>query len=281
MSKAPITTQDSINQLKECLLNLNMEEHYGEHGLEELFSSSKKTAIKTLLYRDIYQQVTNAFSDIIVLKGLSLTDSYYDGQPIRPFSDLDLLVQNKKTYEKLRSFLLQQGFIQSLQTTKLSSHKNTFVKYSNNIDLVVEVHSKLYGHLDFFVNEFSIYENLLYLTYHLAYQHNFLRLIWLSDLYLIYQKETISFAVLKEKASHYKLTNSLKMTTYLLNHYFNANLPITSKWYYRFLFSRSFLRNPKGNLIRYHLIKILSKDRLYDSFKYYFIWIFEKIKLRV
>lgn len=253
------------------------------HGLDYLLAlrSSEELAHQYLHYRQLLHIIKEKFQDkeIQIIKGLNLIDSLYQSQPVRPFSDLDLFIPDTIVLDDLEEFIRSLGFQQN-QQDEMSPHKSVWIKQTESQEMVIELHSKLFSFpIDRTLLDHKNEAMFLYLVYHLVYQHTFLRLIWLCDIFLFLQTHTLKTEVIKMYAKKMKLETSIEMTfaaLFKVFHFQNADFPISSRM--QRLITLNFLKRPKKYFFHYHLIKTLSKNDLVASAHYYLAWLRQRIK---
>lgn len=207
----------------------------------------------------------------IPLKGIFLIKTIYEDIGLRKMSDIDILTNNIKS---LSQILINNHF----QCVEQSNYKTVFTKIVHDQEVVVELHSQLYRDQNFNLEldqtGLSLREHLYFLIYHLSYQHTFIRLNWLYDLYYFYQKHPTLFnevLSLSYKRGH---SNSFLITFYFLNQF--MDLRLLDKNPYQYLlksYDLNFLINPNSNFFKYHVLKILTKKNLKDALNYNLKWV--------
>jgi hypothetical protein len=260
-------------------------ELYNNHGLLSFVDEREKTknAFNALIYKNLLLQLTTDLptANFILLKGLSLLTLLYENQPYRPFTDLDLLVSNEEDRRMIDQYFLKKGYKKLFD--RLSPHKTVYSIFDSDNELVIEVHSRLFKHCPydpevFFINELKLYtlapyDQCLFLIYHLVYQHTFLKLMWLNDIYLLFEKYNLDNNVLLKKSVPLGLKKSLLLFFTARKIFYGKESEIRVPIFFRILISKNFLLRPKNHFIRYHLIKIASKKNFLSAIKYYFLWI--------
>lgn len=274
-----------ILKIKKSLSTLNLSSSEIEaHGVSYLLElkNQEELAHQYLHYRQLLLKMNEAVNneDYVILKGLNLIDTLYESRPIRPFSDLDLLVHAPETFKKIEQFLGSHGFHKNIQD-EMSLHKSVWINNSGTQELVVELHRSLFG-ASVNTAPLALTKELMfvYLIYHLVYQHTFLRLIWLCDIYLFLQVHSLDHQLIKSYAKKMHLDSSVEMTfaaLFKIFSYENKDFPVSRK--IDKLISLKFLIAPKRNFFHYHLVKTLCKKSLADSMSYYLSWISSKIKI--
>ncbi len=267
--------------------------NHGLWGLKDLnHDESKLQFLKNQIYFNLMQKISNTFGErVIALKGMSLLGEIYADFGMRSLGDLDILVRDRKTFDDLILFLLNDKFsIVNTDDWEANNFKKVFSKYISGIEIVIELHEKLFfnsleptfifrqNFSRFWVLEDSF--NVYHLVHHLSYQHTFIKLSWLYDLYLIYKRNPQVFFQVKKLSEEFKLTNSYDFAIKALEVYFQLNMSeyyIDSKNVKLKLLTRDFLIRPERHLFRYYAIKHFTKDSFLESLRYDILWF--KMKL--
>lgn len=249
------------------------------HGLLGLVDAQYRSQIAhvSLYYRELLALLQAHFPNhsIIVLKGLSLTDRLYNQEPMRPLHDCDLLITSADQRREVMDFLIHHRQFRLLPPDPLSQYKHVLCLDEGPIDLVVEIHEKIFSHLAQSPLD-DPEDELLFLIYHCVTQHTFLRLIWLVDIYLYFKQVPLRMDVLWGKAQELGLERSLGFCLQALNLVFSTQYK--SGWLARVLITKSFLLEPKSSFYHYHAIKWLSKPNLFKAIWYYPKWLWFYIK---
>lgn len=247
-------------------------------------------------YLDLLSELSSEFQDAnispVLLKGITFLEHIYPDLGDRSMSDIDMLI-NPSELNKCISLLEDSGFsVRSTHKWRANSHKVELTRVDNNIEVVIELHTRLLYHTadpkwsfkDFSVGPYQklmIEDEILYLCTHVGFQHSFLKLFWLIDLHhlldgltLIDEKKVIN------SAKKYKVYNSFTMALYLLSRYFGTDLsPEFNKIQNEIsrpkksLLSIHYLMNPKENILQYLVVKHLCKDNLKEAISYNLGWI--------
>ena len=238
--------------------------------------------------------------DVCLLKGFSLLGDLYEDWGIRFASDVDLLVSFNDLW-RLSDILVNNGYAKASEKKWLGNrYKFMFRKKFNDFEVCIEVHTQLFWHtrLDWedsikpsLTNGFYVLspENqLVHLCGHLAFQHTFLKLFWLVDIYKFVEKNqsSINWGEFWDVAIRHGLYKSCYSALFLCQKlglnlqpiFFRA--PKKSKlslFFLKKLLSLRFLNNPRQFPFRYFAVKWLIKDSVLDSAKYIFYWIKNKI----
>ncbi len=272
-----------------------------EHGLYGIWSryglTSPADHLKTLKHRnllfltDYYFLQQNALektgTSLVPLKGLSLLRNIYNLHE-RPLTDMD--VYTSMSPEVFLPFFANEGYVlQNEIKWKYTQHKYVFFKKTEFIDLTLEVHTQLIVRdepwLPVLTSDGCLQKDdeFLYLCYHWAEQHTCLKLFWLFDLYLYWQKNSAQLSHVWEKAERLQLTPSLLAAYWALKNAFNLELPqhptVNS---YR---SRTLARHLSCEKMfwlhqrrwTYLTLKFLLKPSLKDNIAYNFLWLENKI----
>lgn len=230
----------------------------------------------------------------IILKGPHLLEDYYQEFGERFMGDIDLLVSQDE-FENWAQFLIKQGFSPyKTSTWEGNDFKSLFRKtLANQIDIIVELHSRLFYQQERSLTPYSQPSRTLYPFYklekeelfihlcgHLAYQHNFISLHWLFDIVLLIDQDgpELDWIRVKILAAQYKVERSCKIICHLLNRDFQLPLPNVFKdlsLQDRLLLSLitpRFLSSQQRKPLRYWPIKHLIKDTLMDALIYDINW---------
>ena len=224
----------------------------------------------------------NPSAKIVYLKGMSLLDDIYLDEGMRFMSDIDILI-DKSDYETIETYLQSNGF-SLLQTEKFNanSFKKEWTKNVDGVDITIETHTKLYYHVENDISSFqlkkrehlilSFEDQIIHLITHLSFQHTFLKLYWLFDIYFFIKKYNalIDWNLVERKIKNLKIENSFFIVTYLLETQFNL-IPLLNKkpkLIWRFIFTQKLLFSSNRRTIRYFIAKHLTKDSLWLAIKY-------------
>ena len=224
-----------------------------------------------------------------LIKGVALLYSIYKDFGSRFMSDCDMLVDPLDLL-KVKDFLLENDYkVIHSKSWFANDFKIQMNKIIDGVEVNIELHSKLLFHHDYdklnkvTLNEFydtlSPEDHFIYLSAHLAFSHTFLKLFWSFDLfYLIEENSHLSYCSLKNRARELNVLNSLKMSFWVLNKYFSRSIESSGKSrLYDFIFTNEIVLKVKQTGFRYFLLKHLSKDSFYLSFKYDVFWALNKL----
>lgn len=287
--------------IRDLLERVSKPELIQEHGLAGLHatlmedSPFEKQRLEnlqrnTLLmcqYEEIQKTAEASSLELAPLKGIYLLENLYKDWGLRPMSDIDILISPG---DEVRFFsaLAGLGFKPQTSSHWMANHfKHLFSKSVEDLEVVVEVHTDLFWHLnqnlevESFQNEHPhcLENHFLFLCGHLAFQHNFLKLFWLVDIFEMGRRfaSEMDFDWLKSKAQDLQLENSLNACIFacrilidrgfLLKEY--PQLP--AAWYQNIL-TDEFLLAPRQHHMRYFALKHLLKDELGTAIKYDWKW---------
>ncbi len=258
------------------------------HSLKGAFEVDSFEFKRQLYRHEVHKKVLESIIRIqedqsfIVLKGMSF--DYYDLYPnpgMRLTSDIDLLVSSIKDFEKL---ILQIGFVK-IETHRWSanSFKENYTKVINGIEVVIELHEKIFFHLDdekwspvatsFGYNVLSKEDLFVHLVGHLGHQHTFLKLHWLFDIQLLMNQD-LDFPKIEIMLNKFRLKRSWFFTKIFLDLVFFSKKP--RNIFLKLICTEKFILMPEKNLFRYQLLKFLLKDSIFTSLKYNLLWFVEK-----
>jgi hypothetical protein len=224
-----------------------------------------------------------------LVKGVALLYSIYKDFGSRFMSDSDILL-DPLDLQIVRDYLIRRNYkVIHSKSWFANDFKIQMNKIIDGVEVNIELHSKLLFHHDYTkwnkikLNEFydtlTVEDHFIYLSAHLAFSHSFLKLFWSFDLYFLnLEGPELSFENLKIRAKELNVLNSLKMSFWVLNNFFSNTIKSSGKSIiYRHLFTESVIWKVRQSGFRYFLIKHLSKDSLYLSFKYDVFWALNKL----
>lgn len=227
-----------------------------------------------------------------LLKGAHLLQDLYPDLGSRFLSDIDLLIE-EKDYLYWEKTLQDFGYKHlSLATFSGNNYKFQWSKFREDIEINIELHTKLFFHLKkenwilkssalLPFTKLSLEDTLIHLCGHLAFQHSFLKLYWLFDIYFYIDKfgDQINWDEVVYKSKNAHLYQSVLMCLWCMEKYFYLSPKIAltfntagPKWWQKFL-TINFLLNPDKNKIDYFLIKHATKDYLWEAIWYDLIWL--------
>lgn len=227
---------------------------------------------------------------VVLLKGFALLGDIYPDWGSRFTSDVDILVDSFQLKE-VTKILARNGFNKQEEKTWMGNQfKSLFIKKTEQWEISIEVHSRLFWHRQKLGHQLkpstqisnyyilSDEDMLLHLAGHYAFQHNFLKLFWLVDIqrFLERRSNTLNWSIFWKKAQFFHLQESCKIVLFLCGEQGGKCAPGLS-WrqkMLRRLVTQSFLMAPRSQPWRYHLIKVLVKDSIFDSLRYTLLWFF-------
>lgn len=226
-----------------------------------------------------------------LLKGAQLLTDLYQDTGSRFMSDVDILI-DKQNYNDWKELLLSSGY-HSLELPIFigNDFKSQWIKSIGNIEINLELHTKLFFHLkrenwnltNSAITPFtqlSVEDTFLHLCGHLAFQHTFLKLYWLFDIYFYIEKHgnEMNWDEVKSKSKNYHLYQSICMCLWCLYKYFDLEKSFVEAfkldqphWWQKYL-TVDFLLCPDEKKIDYFLIKHATKDHLMEAFRYDLTW---------
>lgn len=230
-----------------------------------------------------------------ILKGCHLLCDLYSDPGSRFMSDIDLLIPLKDihVWEKMMKSLGYHSM--TVQTFYGNNYKSEWSKHLGEVEINVELHTKLFYHhqTESWKLEQSKYANLsklshehlyIHLCGHLAFQHNFLKLNWLFDIYLWHQKyeAEMNWNELKSDAIEMELYQSVRMCLWAMIQHFHLKIDddvikifnLNEHSWRKSLLTTDFLLNPYHQKIRYLLVKHATKDSLMSALRYDLAWFF-------
>lgn len=228
----------------------------------------------------------------VILKGGHLIPKYYSHPGERFMGDIDILISDKQLYNWV-NFLKEKGFKDITKDSwSANDFKKILLKKSDSLELVIELHTRLFfqekksshwkGEISSPFPKLSYLceeELFVHLCGHLAYQHTFLSLHWLYDIYLLVKSTQLDPKKIERKAKSAQVWRSCQIIALILKEKLNVNIPqellpgpITSLLIGR-LITDDFLIHAKRSPLRYFLIKHLTKDHLYQALIYDLSWL--------
>jgi len=233
--------------------------------------------------------------DLTVLKGMALLPQVYPDFGSRNLSDMDLLLPTNQL-DQFCHLILDHLPAELIPVNKWAGDhfKRVLVVEGEVASLTVELHSELFWHLHHqvkwerrFLPELNAHvldheDQLVHLMGHWIFQHNFLKLFWAKDvdLYLRHYSQEIDWEKVYRRAEECQLVKSLQMGLWVLHHYFSTPLPSKVERIFRYeggaswkrWVTTAFLLNRQQAGVRKYVVKHLTKDRLWDAFKYDILW---------
>jgi len=281
------------------ILKLTLEEAHS-HGVMGLRDNEHEEAklqnFKNQIYFHLFKIISQLFHEKVVgLKGISLLGELYSDFSMRSLGDLDLLVTDKETMSQFQEYLNIEGFHKvATEEWEGNDFKKVYSKNISGIEFVLEIHEKLLylkkePELKFKLNQSGCWilddvSNVFHLIHHLSYQHTFLKLSWLYDLFFFIKKNPKAFYEVALLSKEYNLSASFDFTIRALEVYFQLNLSdfyIDSKRLSLKLVSYTFLVNPETNLLRYYVIKHCTKDSFFVALRYDVLWFKHKLMSKI
>jgi hypothetical protein len=270
--------------MKKILIDQGLNGYLNSSSIEFKTQQYKNSLlIKTIedFYRnDLFQ------TDAVLLKGPALLLlGVYESYGERSIGDIDLLVNDLAPF---KNFFLVNGY-ELVENYKWSAnnYKLLFSKLVHGVEIVIELHTRLYYHIDLLTYETIVIQNkirilaneefLVHLIGHLAYMHSFLKLHWLLDIYLFIKlnHERIDYEKFYFLISKYKFENSLRLINCALYLVFGEIIfkKINSNFLIRKVMTPNFLIRPETNKLQYYLIKHLVKENIISAIKYDLLWV--------
>ena len=227
-----------------------------------------------------------------LLKGVALFESLYPDLGSRFVSDCDLLVDTHEL-DSVVKILKDQGYSLLSQKSWRANHfKKEFSKMVDAQEINIELHTQLFYHaqipLQFVSSSMEGFRQLdkvdmvLHLAGHLAFQHTFLKLYWLFDLYFYLKKygDELNWDYLIIRSRKLKIEQSLLSVLNVLEKEFDLIFPVMKKKNWSVLKS-SFLLRPQQSKMHYFLLKHRLKDHWLEAFRYDYGWIVFQIKQKI
>lgn len=218
----------------------------------------------------------------ILLKGMSFLNRLYKDFGSRKISDIDLYLHPKDAHHFIELLRLR-GFVEI--NRNVLGEKIVLSKALESTEVVLEIHTKLFSHIDKTFayqgvevlglqcfKSLPLEEEFVYLCYHLAHQHTFLKLQWPLDLVLFIKKyPDLNYDKIIALSSEFESKKSVMMVLWILRKFFKVSIPhkeledkISNM---DFPLGINFLLAPKENIFKYIWIKNLTKDGPIHSIK--------------
>jgi len=221
----------------------------------------------------------------ILLKGASLIHRIYKKPGLRFMSDVDLLVTPE---EKLRveETLLNMDYIRVTEDHGPANRcKSMWTKPMFDSEMVIDLHEKLNWFQSPTVNwiflpsrfkgyrQMEIFDEILYLSIHLTYSHNFQRLFWLVDIYEILKDNEgkINWQKFSERAKELNAERAVAAVSVALKKTHGCQIeayPAIKYPILNMLITEDFLLNPYKSMLRFLILKHLLQDTLINAIKY-------------
>ena len=226
----------------------------------------------------------------VLLKGMALLDNIYEDSGLRFMSDIDILI-DQKHFENLVKLYEREGFSNITgQTWKGNNFKVELTKLINNVEINLEIHSKLFYHKEDITWNFQNHsippylklapeEMLVHLIGHYAFQHNFSKLYWFIDIVAFIEKnhDHLDWQRVLLLAKQMDLYRGVISTLAMVRQMTSFDIPTPSISFLLSLFiTPKFILDPLSSLTRYYLIKHLVKDSLRLALWYDLKWFMHK-----
>lgn len=246
-----------------------------ENSLSNIFFNSQFELFCELL-------TSNDFKSVVPIKGMSLLNRIYSEWDQRKMSDIDVYMPTTRKGD-LHKLLINNGYIAfDDQKWKANEHKATYVKKHSFVDITIEIHFKLYYHTNYQPiletqlkkTYLSKEDELLYLCYHLAEQHNFIKLFWLKDIALYVDKfhTQINWDKFHDLAKKINISRSSETCLFLCHKYLKSKASFKRKnIFINQLIDWEYLCYPRKSEFKYFLLKNYLKGR--RSLPYLINWL--------
>ena len=228
--------------------------------------------------KQILKQFNDFNIDVILLKGLYISENYYDNPAERPMSDMDLLVKFSDL-NKVSEILKMYGC--SFESNLNPDECKDFIQHLPIIrtpkGFAIEVHWKLTADFnDLFLVKYNIEELwsskksiklygaecfvfkkeylLIHLCVHISEDLFQQKILQLYDVFLIMKNQEINWKLLFEKAEEWNCMKAIYSVIYVVHKIFYLNIPQFAKDKVDEIF------NDSCNDIQVELISIVFKD---------------------
>jgi hypothetical protein len=222
-----------FNLQREARLSMGLKEK-----LKQFSENNQRHALQSLLMQYRIQKVFDEqrFKGFF-LKGVTLSELYYDDPGIRHVMDLDCWVE-ESAIGHATEWLYKEGYVsipdirtlnaKQLDFIKKTDHDLQFISEKPGLPSIVELHWKLRGPLGGFnlnpdspMNEV---DNFLYLCAH-GTEHGWFRLKWLFDLPQIMDRVAFDWAQVRDRAIMLDCLDHLEITMLVLQSMLNEPIP--------------------------------------------------------
>ncbi len=252
---------------------------------------------KQWLLNQSYLQEIQSFSpprEATLLKGGHLlSKGIYPHIGERFMGDIDLLIK-KEDLSSWQTFLENHGYKNITKDSwEANQFKSMFLKEIDGLELVIELHTRLFfqegTHFEWNIKKENPYSFLssedlfIHLSGHLAYQHTFISLHWLYDLFLLVKHQPLNWDLIFQRAKKAKVYQSCHLVLWCLREHFQLDdLPKPDfspmmKIIVKNLLTKKFLCEPTKSTLNYQMVKHITKDQLSDALIYDLLWLKAKL----
>jgi hypothetical protein len=254
-----------------------------------------KTLLQNILFLQEFKNldeycIKNKIPRPIGLKGISLLHRIYKVDE-RSLTDIDVLYGDEHLPHLHRAFESLGYTYRQESSWFANNYKFIFVKKMYSLEVVFEVHTRLLPtepreHRWETLptnNGLSLapIDEILYLSFHYANQHTFLKTFWLRDIFLLSNQTEVWTSDVWTKAKDLGLFPSLVFTAQALNVEYGLmiNIPDSlSKYLSMKLINIEFIQNPHRRLLKYYIVKHFTKKNIFSALYYDVFWLLFKIK---
>ena len=245
-----------------------------------------------LLLDEVNWLINNSPLSGVLLKGVHLfLKKYYRNPGERFMGDIDILIKDSER-DQWDALLKERGFSPFHEKTwEANSFKYHYQRILNGQEQVIELHTRLFFQEErSFSWETTPLENsrisllttedlFIHLCGHIAYQHTFISLHWLYDIYKLLINADINWNIVQLRARQAHVFKSCQLVLWILQNHFSlvvkTDLFKVSPFLDRLnktLLTKDFLTDPYRKPILYWLIKHLTKDTLKEAITYDLLW---------
>ena len=232
---------------------------------------------------------------VTVLKGMALVGDIYADPGTRSMGDIDLWVRPENWTEVIEIFLAH-GFRDISKTRWEANSFKCLLRKSDpsTLEVDVELHQRLFFNETNLIDwrtvemptpglkKLATEDLLVHLMGHLAYQHTFLKLVWLFDIDLLIRKyEKLDWTRVISLVSQLKQRRSASAVLFACEKHFGTPIPAFvhrelrsfSARAWGTLLNQKFLSSPETHFFRYYTLKHLVKDSWTEALKYNWLWL--------
>lgn len=296
---------EDISQKKLIPLIYCYNKNISEGIKEKFFTEYQKTIFKNIMIQNEGKKIIKKFYEnnieFIVLKGFFLANSVYENIGIRPMDDIDFLI--KKEYEDIVDNVLHSCGYRKYPT--YNTTKQTYI--NDSLRFYLDIHKEIitfkclnkivrWDEKDIWrtsyqfkidnipVKTLSPTNNIIYLSYHFAFQHGGKNILSLIDICKVmkYYKDEINWNNIMILSKKLNLCKCICFTFSLLSEYFDnivpkdivGNLHCFSKFEERII---NKILN-EGNVASPYLLPLVLIDNNTLRMKYLFNYLVENYK---
>jgi len=247
--------------------------------------------------KEVLSSLAELNVDVIILKGLALAETVYPDIALRPFNDVDILIQ-EKDIKRAQKAITELGY-ETYCDPEFNERFREEIHYIYGNGLSLDIHWNLFKlpysrYIDmdsFWANsrrlgvegmEFSILapeDLLIYLCVHFSkhFANEIFRLIWLVDISEIIHRHnsTLDWEYITEKALQYRVYSPIRYALNTTRDFFDVCIPSfvferlnenKTKSFRSFLFD--ILENPNVNSLKWSISDLITARGIIPKCRY-------------